>query len=273
LGSEPSLTHLGKLFNIPSFIFSEDDAAIIPQFAKIAYPFVDVIVSPKSCDAGRWSHKKIAYDGFHKLAYLYPSVFEPNVKEIGELIKTNYFILRFANLIAYHDEYKTGITDEIAMKLIQILERHGTVYITSERPLSDEFTKYELKINPVKIHHYLSFAKMYIGDSQSMAVESALLGTPGIRFNDFAGEIGVLNELEYKYGLTHSYKTNQEYEFLQKVQEMLEDGNLENRYKSNYKRMLDDKINVPNFFVWLIENYPESASLMKENPNYQYSFQ
>ena len=33
LGSEPTLTHLGKLYNIPSFVFSEDDANIIPKFS------------------------------------------------------------------------------------------------------------------------------------------------------------------------------------------------------------------------------------------------
>ena len=35
-----------------------------------------------------------------------------------------------------------------------------------------------------------------------MAVEAAMLGTPSLRFNDFAGKIGVLEELEHKYELT-----------------------------------------------------------------------
>ena len=78
LGSEPTLTHLGFFFKIPSFVFSEDDVEIIHQFAKIAYPFVDVIISPNTCNAGRWDAKKIGYDGYHKLAYLHPSVFTPN---------------------------------------------------------------------------------------------------------------------------------------------------------------------------------------------------
>ncbi|RCR67608.1 glycosyltransferase [Larkinella punicea] len=272
LGSEPSLTHLGKFYRIPSFVFSEDDVSIIPQFAKIAYPFVSVILSPQSCNAGKWEFKKVGYNGFHKLAYLHPLAFKAQVEEIGELANRDYFILRFAELVAYHDTNKSGITNEIARRLIAILEPYGNVFITSERPLAPEFEKYKLTANPSKIHHILAYAKMYIGDSQSMAVEAALLGTPGIRFNDFAGEIGVLNELEYNYKLTSSFKTNEVDRFFEKVNEMLMNKALNAEYKSKQTRMLGEKINVLKFFVWFIENYPKSASIMKENPDYQYNF-
>lgn len=273
MGSEPSITHLGKFFNIPSFVFSEDDAVIIPQFAKIAYPFVDVILSPQSCDAGKWEYKKIGYNGFHKLAYLHPEVFKPNDKEIPELnVLQDYFILRFAELNAYHDVDREGINNSIAKKIIDLLLPHGTVYITSERPLEPDLEKYRLSINPSKIHHALFFAKMYIGDSQSMAVEAALLGTPGIRFNDFAGEIGVLNELEQVYKLTHSYKTNQLNNLLEQVKKMLSNPDLKKEYHEKREKMLNDKINVFRFFIWFIQNYPESKKTMKKKPDYQYSF-
>jgi len=36
--------------------------------------------------------------------------------------------------------------------------------------------------------------------------------------------------------------------------------------------MLSDKIDVTAFMVWFVENYPESAKIMKENPEYQWSF-
>ena len=100
IGSEPTLPHLGKIFNIPSIIFSEDDTKIIPQFARIAYPFVSNILSPYSCDAGRWEYRKIGYNGFHKLAYLHPSNFMPDRSKIDNLPEENYFILRFAELCA-----------------------------------------------------------------------------------------------------------------------------------------------------------------------------
>jgi len=36
--------------------------------------------------------------------------------------------------------------------------------------------------------------------------------------------------------------------------------------------MLSEKIDVTAFMVWLIENYPESAKIMKKDNDYQYKF-
>ena len=38
------------------------------------------------------------------------------------------------------------------------------------------------------------------------------------------------------------------------------------------KKMLSDKIDVTAFLVWFVENYPESAKVLKDNPDYQYKF-
>ena len=86
--------------------------------------------------------------------------------------------------------------------------------------------KYRLKINPLDIHHVITFASLYIGDSQSMAVEAAMLGVPSIRFNDFAGKISVLEELEHKYGLTYGIKTDQPERLFEKINELLAMPNL-----------------------------------------------
>ena len=156
--------------------------------------------------------------------------------------------------------------------MINILKTHGNVYVTSEKKLEPEFESYRLKIDPLNIHHPLYFAKMYIGDSQSMAVESALLGTPGIRFNDFADEIGVLKELEYRYGLTSSVKSSDPKRLFDTVNELLITPNLKEKYQERRYKMLDEKINVLKFFIWFIENYPESEKTMKRNPDYQINF-
>jgi len=36
--------------------------------------------------------------------------------------------------------------------------------------------------------------------------------------------------------------------------------------------MLKETIDVTAFFVWFVENYPESAKIMKDNPGFQNSF-
>jgi predicted glycosyltransferase len=243
LGSEPSLAHIGKLLRIPSLIFVEDDVRVIPEFAKLTFPFATHVVSPVSCELGSWSKKKIAYHGYQKLSYLHPTRFTPELRKISGSIDTRkriFFIL--ISKLSDHNDY--GI-----------------------------LKKYELnKINPKDIHHLLFYSDLLISDSQSMSVEAAMLGTPSIRFSDFAGKIGVLEELEHKYGLTHGVETREPDKLLEKIIELVNTPNLKEIYQKRREKMLQDKIDVTALMVWLVENYPESVRIMKEAPDYQYRF-
>ena len=111
-----------------------------------------------------------------------------------------------------------------------------------------------------------------IGDSQTMAAEAAVLGTPSIRFNDFVGELGYLEELEHKYNLTYGIKTSNPEKLFEKIDELLAIPNLKETWQKRREKMLSEKIDVTAFMVWFIENYPKSVSVMKANPDYQYKF-
>jgi predicted glycosyltransferase len=274
IGTSAEICHVGTLLHIPAFFFSEDDAEIIPLGAKISYPFAKGIISPFVCSAGRWEHKKIGYQGYQKLAYLHPSRFTPDINMIKNEIDTTkpYFLLRFAELTAYHDKGKNGFNTGIIKELLDILRKNGNVYINSEGDLDKQFVAYQLNLDIRHIHHALYYSSIYIGDSQSMAVEAALLGVPGIRFNDFAGKISVLKELENKYNLTYGIPTSQPDMLLTKVRELLQFQNLKEIWKKRRQKMLSEKIDVTAFIVWFVEQYPESVKIMKENPDYQYRF-
>ena len=47
---------------------------------------------------------------------------------------------------------------------------------------------------------------MFIGDSQTMTSEAAVLGTPAIRCNSFVNRISYLEEEENTYELTFGFK-------------------------------------------------------------------
>lgn len=274
VGTSVENSWIGKIMDIPVVNVNEDDAEIVPLYAKLSYPFASEIFSPISCNNGKWERKSIKYAGFQKLAYLHPNQFTPDIRVVKIYIPIDkpYFLLRFAKLNAHHDVGANGISTKVAQNLIDILSKYGNVYITSERELEPQFEKYRLNINPLDIHHIMASAKLYIGDSQSMAVEAAMLGVPSIRFNSFAGKIGVLEELENKYKLTHSISPNHPDELYDFVNNLLSQENLRDTYQSRRKRMLADKIDVTAFFTWFIENYPESKKIMKEKPDYQYRF-
>lgn len=262
IGSTVEVAHVGWLMRKDSINVGEDDLSVVPQFGIVAGPFVKCHLAPESCDVGFLTKKCLKYPGFQKLAYLHPNYFVPDKKVVERYLNPDrpYFLLRFASLKAFHDVSvrANGIGTEITEHLVEMLLPHGDVYITSERPLEPQFEKYRLHINPLDIHHVLAFAKLYVGDSQSMAVEAAMLGTPSLRFNDFAGKIGVLEELEHKYQLTYAIPSNEPEKLYAKIEELLSMPELSETFQQRRQKMLSEKIDVTAFFTWFIENYPES---------------
>ncbi len=257
IGTDIVITHIGKLLKIPAVILNEDDAKEVPFLAKFGFKYASAVFSPNSCNISPYNHKKIGYNGYHELAYLHPNYFTPDKLKIKELIKENepYFILRFAALTAHHDKGKEGINKAIAKQLIEKLSPFGRVYITSERKLATEFETYRISINPKNMHQALYFAQMYIGDSQTMAAEAAVLGTPSLRFNDFVGKLGYLEELEHKYQLTFGFKTSQEEAFLNKIDELLQISNLKLTFLKRKKIMLQQCEDVTQLWVdYFIKN-------------------
>ena len=176
-----------------------------------------------------------------------------------------YFLIRFSALNAHHDKGIKGISNEIAERLVKILEPFGTIYITSERPLEPQFEKYRIKINPLDMHHVMAFASLYIGDSQTMAAEAGVLGVPFVRFNDFVGRIGYLRELEDKYELGYGIKASAEGSvdaLCERVETLVSMPSAERKatFAARRQQMLSDKIDCAKFLTWFIENYPESAT-------------
>lgn len=270
-------SYVTRKLGIPSVFCGEDDANLnlyLFLWSLTVYGGFSAILAPAGVNNSIWNKKTIHYQGYHKLAYLHPNRFKPDKKVVAKYFSPDesYFILRFAKLSAYHDVNAHGINAEIAKHLIEILEPYGKIFITSERVLEPEFEKYRLRIDPLDMHHVLAFSKLYIGDSQSMAVEAAMLGVPSVRFNDFAGKISVLEELEHKYGLTYGIKTEYPEQLYQKVGELLRLDNLTEEFQRRRQKMLSDKIDVTAFLTWFIESFPESKKIMKENPDYQFKF-
>jgi len=68
--------------------------------------------------------------------------------------------------------------------------------------------------------------------------------------------MGNLIELEQKYGLIYSY--NDQYSAMKKAIELIQKPNLKEEWKKKKEKMLKDKIDVTEFMVWFIENYPKS---------------
>jgi uncharacterized protein len=267
IGSSLIIAQVSRISKMKSFILDDDDSAVQPLFTKFVHPFTDYLISPDVLDFERKKRNHITYPGYHELAYLHPNRFTPDKNVLAESgIKEgeDYFVLRFNAFKAHHDFGIKGISNKNKHKLINMLKDKGKVFITTEKDIDSEFEEYQLKISPDKIHSLLFYAKMLIGDSQTMTSEAAVLGTPSFRCNSFAGRISYLNEEEYRYDLTYGFKP-EEFEFMLRIiKQYLNVPNLKEIWQKKREKLLADKIDVTSFFVWLISNYPESVKKCKK---------
>jgi uncharacterized protein len=267
------LVYIGKLKIIPSIVFIDDDLAVVRQFA-IILAVADVILSPSVTDLGKYNKKKIGFNSYKELAYLHPNQFIPDksVVEKLNLSKDKYFVLRLVSLRAFHDVGKSGLDNLKVSILIDKLEQHGQVLISAERELPPEFEKYRIHIKPNDMPHILAFASLYIGDSQTMSSEAAILGIPCFRLSDFEGKISVMEEKSSKYQLMNSYRTEDFQLLLNDLNDLLSESNYESSYRPRKEQMLSDKIDLSKFMVWLFSNFPKSVAIMKSNPTFQNRF-
>lgn len=274
IGTDSSIAQAAFICRKPAITTLEDDYEVIQKLAKLTYPFTSSIVVPTVCSVGKWNMKKISYQGYMKLAYLHPNRFKADINVKNIYIKEDkYCLVRMAQLTAHHDTRIMGLNVELIKKVIEIVKSKGfNIYISSEAEIDVSLREHQLKINHNDIHHVLAYASLLISDSQSMSVEASMLGVSSIRFSDFAGKISVLEELENEYSLTFGIPTSNPEKLYTLTKSLLSDIDIKKVFEERRQKMLSNKIDVTAFFVWFIENYPESANIMRKNPDYQYNF-
>ena len=273
VGSSINIAHVSRLCRMKSIILDDDDDEAEPLFVKFGHPFADTILTPSAIR--RKSSKTVYVDAYHELAYLHPNHFDPDPSvlcDAGIEEGEPYFILRFNAFKAHHDIGAEGLSIENKRRLVERLSAYGKVFITTERNIDDEFKPYQLSVSPDKAHSLMFYATMFVGDSQTMISEAAVLGTPAVKCNSFAGRLSVPNELEQRYGLCYSFLPEQQEAFFSKIEELLGMPDLKEEWQRRRRRLFSEKIDYTSFLVWFVENYPESGKIMKENPEFQYRF-
>ena len=188
------------------------DSEVVALTNKHVVPRCTKVVTPENFTLD-YGEKHVRVKGVFEDCYLAPSVFQPDEKVIAENgLKKPYAVFRFVGWFANHDVNNNGFTLDEKIQLVKAVEPYMTVYISSEKDLPEELKKYKLPTPASAIHSVLSFADLYLGDSQTMATEAALLGTPAIRSNSFVGENDMSNfkMMEHKYGLLRNIASFEE---------------------------------------------------------------
>ena len=263
----PYIAQVGKLLRKPSIIFTDSEPVPIANW--LTFPFCSCILLP-SCFRKDLGPKSVRYNGYHEIAYLHPNYFDPDpaiVEELNLRKADKFVILRFVAWQASHDIVHSGYNLETKRRLIKEIGKYARVFITSEKPLPEEFEKYRITIPAHRIHDMLYYAQMLVGDTQTMTTEAGILGTPAIRCNSFVGEndMGNFIELEEKYDLIYSYRDPDK--ALNKALDLLKNDNLKREWQKKREKLLGEKIDVTKFMVEFIENYPRSFHELVQSKN------
>ena len=275
LGSSISITHVSKFTRMESIVFDDDDDDAEPLFVRFGHPFCDFLFTPDAIGVRRKRKETLFYPGFHELAYLHPKRFTPNpgvLDEAGLIPGETFFIMRFNVFKAHHDVGVKGLSLGQKLELVDILAPHGKIFITTEREIEPELKVYQYKINPEKIHSLMTYATLFIGDSQTMTSEAAVLGTPALKCNSLAGKLSVPNELEETFNLCYSFSPQKFPALVEKLKVLMAMPDLKKEWQERREKMLQQKIDVTGFWLWFIENYPKCKNTIAFRPEFWNQF-
>lgn len=262
IGVSMVLPVVSTLTGMKSICLDDDDVAVTPLFGKFVSR-ADVILTPSALAYEHRGANHVCHAGFHELAYLHPNRFVPDptvLDEVGVKPGDSFFVLRFNAFKAHHDEGARGLSSEQKRALITLLEPYGKLFITTERDIDPELSKYQVPVAPEKIHSLMYYATLFIGDSQTMTSEAALLGTPAVKLNSFAGRLSIPNELEQRYGLCYSFLPDEFDAMLLRIKNLLELPDLKAQWSRRQANMLADKIDLTAYLVDFVVNYPNRFS-------------
>lgn len=236
--------------------FNDDDDDIVPLISLTSYPFANSLLFPDCIRTRQRPGKNITYHGSHELVYLHPSRFHRNECQPSMRSDTPYCLLRLSALKAHHDLGKVGIQDDMLKAILSVLEAAGVrPVICSEKPLAGDFENYRASFGVAEIHQVLAGASLYIGDSQSMALEAAVLGVPVIRYSDFT-TLSMINSFEQK-GLIKSFGSGHETQLLSYLEQLVGQGNRIQEHASHWEKAISSFTDPLPVFVEAVESQLE----------------
>jgi predicted glycosyltransferase len=250
----PAGAQVGRLLGIRS-VFDTDDGRAAGMHFSAAAAFAHVITTP-DCMGEDYGRRHVRYPAYKQTAYLHPNHFTPDAsirEALGVRAGERYFVVRFVAMSASHDFGEKGLSADARRTLITRLQARGRVFLSSETELPEDLAALRFPLPPDTLHHALAFADMLIGDSQTMAAEAAVLGTPSLRVSSWTGRLPHLEELEHRYGLTCAYHPARLDELLKHLDRWLAEPQLRESLAPRHRLLLAEKVDLAQWFVRFLE--------------------
>lgn len=236
-------------------VFDTDDGLSAGIHYQAARPFADYITSP-DCLPEQLGRRHVRYPAYKQSAYLHPDLFSPDstvLSELGLAPDARFFLVRFVAMMASHDSGHSGMPQALKETVIERLQRHGRVFLSCEGEVPARWRHLAYNLPPDRLHDVLAMADLVIGDSGTVPLEAAYLGTPSIHVSSYAGKLRPLNDMESKYGLAWSFRPQDATLALARMDELLESPVLRNSISLGHGRMLEETVNLASWYVDFVE--------------------
>lgn len=242
---------------VPTVIFYDTEHARLSN--SITYPLAKVVITPRAYQKSAGT-KHIRYEGYEQLAYTHPSVFTPDPSVLtseGLSPGEPFIIVRLVSWQASHDVGDVGVRN--LREVIDMLRLYGRVILSSEKPLPPDLDHLTLRGPRRNMLHLQAFARLFFGESATMASECAMLGTPAIFVS--TSRRGYIDELQTRYSMVYSFndrRTGQE-QALAKARELLEDPETPAQWQAKRQQMLSELIDVTEFITQIVPQYARGS--------------
>lgn len=253
------IVHPARLLGVPSLVFYDTENATLSN--RITYPTATRIFTPRAYrhDLGP---KQVRYDGFQELPYLHPNRFIADASKLTvEGLKSGepFSFVRLVAWGSHHDVHDYGVQD--VHEVVRRLEKYGRVVISSESPLPADLKHHERQGAAGDVHHVLAFARLFFGESATMASEAAQLGVPGIFLS--TSSRGYTDELEKRYGMVFNYNGEQalQGQALERAEQILADPESAAIFHQRHATMMAEQIDVTAYIVEQVERFARGSSL------------
>lgn len=250
------------LYQKPLITFDDTEHAKLSH--SMYKPFSSLIITPKYFRK-YLGKRHVKINSIFELGSLHPNVFKADSSYL-ENLKLNsekYALIRFVEWNAAHDSNENGFSLNSKQKIVDELSNHMKVYISSEGKLPANLERFRVKISPDRIHDFMSCAEIFIGDSGTMTVEAALLGTPAIMFSSSAKHQGNFISLTRDYSLLIICEDQNE--LLNLTLDVIKNKNSKSLWKKRSKKFMNNSINFTEFLLWLFKDYNKnSKKLLKD---------
>jgi hypothetical protein len=254
--------HAGAVARTPAVLIHDSEPTTLDHL--VSRPFASMILTPHAFqkDLGE---KHYRFTGFKETAYLHPDVYEPegDVRaQLGVDASEPYAIVRLNAFGSHHDVGHGGFTADQRRTLIERLSEHTTVFVSDEGGDLDlaGLDAQAFDVHPALMHDALAEATVVVADTQTVATEAALLGTPVIRSNSFVGDDDMGNFIELEaQDLIRNLETFDS--VLDTAVEFARDDDVGRRWERRRRAYLGDLVNLTELITTLATEMDSARTL------------